>query len=129
MRFSEKPRGLKGPPQPVARRVAEAEAGCGDRADAPRGQVFLPSRVDAGVDRRRTAPPPSAARGSRGDAADFDAAFGTGRVSRPGNRPVAAHVKTPDRFRQAQALRCAGRSPARRLPAHNRSSTNLSESP
>ena len=31
--------GLQGLPQPVARRVAEAKAGCGVRADAPRGQV------------------------------------------------------------------------------------------
>ena len=33
--------GLQGQTQPAARRVAEVEAGCGVRADAPRGQVLL----------------------------------------------------------------------------------------
>ena len=32
--------GLQGLPQPAARRMAETEAVCGDRADAPRGQVL-----------------------------------------------------------------------------------------
>ena len=31
--------GLQGLPQPAARRIAEAQAGGGDRADAPGGQV------------------------------------------------------------------------------------------
>ena len=34
--------GLEGPPQPAARRVAEAQAGCGGRAHAPGGQVLPP---------------------------------------------------------------------------------------
>ena len=62
-RSAEKPHRLKGLPQPAARRIAEAKAGCGDKGRRPARPGTPRRRGCAGADRRRTAPPPSAGRG------------------------------------------------------------------
>ncbi len=90
--------------QPAARRVAEAEAGCRFRADAPRAQVRL--RYEAAPQPAGVEPGGCSQQGGIGRWRN--GAPGRGRRPRTkngggGGRPNAA-VQTPNRLREVQAL-------------------------
>ena len=109
--------GLQGLPQNAARRIAEAEAVCGDGADAPRGQVlprFCRTPETTGVEARRRREQCGVAGRQRGAAFGLDE-WQTGAQAR-GCRPAA---RWP---RAATGPPTAGGSPARRRPRRSRSS-------
>ena len=95
--------GLQGLPQPAARRIAETEAGCGDRADAPRGQVlprFWTTPEPSGVEARRRREQVGVAGRQRGGLGTPRSGWTSGG---PGRKPWAA-VQPRDGLRQAQVL-------------------------
>ena len=95
--------GLQGLPQPAARRVAETEAGCGDRADAPRGQVlprFCVTPEPSGVEARRRRQEGGVAGRQRGGPRTPRSGWTSGG---PGRKPWAA-AQPLDGLRQREAL-------------------------
>ena len=95
--------GLQGLPQPAARRIAETEAGCGDRADAPRGQVlprFCVTPEPSGVEARRRRQQCGVPGSQRGGPRTPRSGWTNGG---PGRKPGAA-VQPRDGLRQRQPL-------------------------
>ena len=94
---------LKGLSQPAARRIAEAQAGCRGRADAPRGQVLPPFGMTAqpsGVEPSRRRQQGGVSRRQRGVPSPPRSGWTN---SGPGRKPWAA-VQPRDGLRQAQVL-------------------------